>query len=70
MAVMTHNDVQSRIAERGELSQPDLQALADYTAEQLLGVSAADAFAMLERGDLEGKAAEWPLLAIQRLIRH
>jgi hypothetical protein len=70
MSVVTNSDGQPKFAERGELSQPDLHALADYTAQELLGVSAADAFAMLDRGDLEGKAAEWPLLAIQRLIQH
>jgi hypothetical protein len=34
----------------------------------MLGISAEDAFAMLDRGELEGKAAEWPLLALRRLL--
>ena len=68
MAVVTHNEVLPRFMERGELSKPDLEKLADYSAHELLGVSAEDAFAMLERGELDGKAAEWPLLALKRLL--
>jgi hypothetical protein len=58
-----------RYAERGELSHADVEALADQTAQELLGVTAADAFAMLDRGELEGTAVEWPLLALRRLLQ-
>jgi hypothetical protein len=58
-----------RYAERGELSHADLEALAEHTARELLGVSADEAFAMLDRGELDGKAAEWPLLALRRMLQ-
>jgi hypothetical protein len=67
MAVTPHIEV--GFAERGELSKIELQALADYTANQLLGVSAEEGFALLDSGELEGKASEWPLLAVQRLLK-
>ena len=51
-----------------ELARTDLEALADRTAHELLGVSADEAFGMLDRGDLDGKAAEWHLLALRRLL--
>lgn len=72
MAAVVHNGVNGntpRYAERGELSHADLEALADHTAHELLGLSADEAFAMLERGELDGKAAEWSLLALRRLLR-
>lgn len=52
--------------ERGELSRSELEALAEHSAHELLCVSADKAFAMVNRGELAGKAAEWPLLALQR----
>lgn len=70
MTVIAHNEVngQPRFMERGELTKADVVALADHSAQELLGVTADEAFAMLDRGELDGKAAEWPLLALRRLL--
>jgi len=71
MGVVAHNETNAahpRYMDRGELSRPDLEALADRSAHELLGVSADDAFCMLDRGELDGKAAEWHLLALRRLL--
>jgi hypothetical protein len=68
IAPNTLNGATPRYAERGELSHADIEALAEQTAQELLGVPADAAFAMLDRGDLDGKAAEWPLLALRRLL--
>ena len=62
------NGAHPRYMDRGELSRSELEALADRSAQELLGVSADDAFSMLDRGDLDGKAAEWHLLALRRLL--
>lgn len=67
MATVVHS-IRPRFMERGELSKDELNELAEYTARQLLGVSAADAFAMLDKGGLDGKAVESPLRALRRLL--
>jgi hypothetical protein len=68
MTVVAQNEDHPRFVERGELSQAELEALAEHTAHELLGVSADEAFAMVDRGELDGKAAEWPLLALRHLL--
>jgi hypothetical protein len=71
MSVAAHtsaNGNKPRYAERGELSHADLEALAEQTTHALLNVSAAEAFAMLDRGELDGKAVEWHLLALRHLL--
>jgi hypothetical protein len=71
MAIVARNEINGthpRYMDRGELAKTDLEALAERTARELLGVSAVDAFSMLDRGDLDGKAAEWHLRALERLI--
>jgi hypothetical protein len=54
-----------RVAERGVLSADELDVLAERTAQELLGVSAAEAFAMLDRGELAGTVAESALEGIR-----
>lgn len=59
----------SKVAERGELTRAEILELADLTARELLGVSADEAFSMLERGELDGKAVEGPLRSLLWLLR-
>jgi len=50
------------------MSREDVLILAERTARQLLDVSVEDAFAMLDRGELDGTAIESSLRAIRHLI--
>ena len=52
-----------------ELTLAEAKQLAEQTAHELLGVSADEAFAMLDRGELRGQAAEPSLRALRWLIR-
>lgn len=45
------------VPERGKVTFEELSLIADETARQLLGVSRAEAFAMLDRGELDGTLA-------------
>jgi hypothetical protein len=56
------------VPERGQVSPDDVQALAEQTAQQLLGVSAAEAFAMLDRGELDGTLAGSALSSLRFLL--
>lgn len=53
---------------RGEMTRDELVVLAETTARELLGVSADDAFAMLDRGDLDGTVAGGSLQSLRWLI--
>jgi hypothetical protein len=53
---------------RGELTRDELVALAEVTARELLGVSADDAFEMLDRGELDGTVAGDSLRSLRWLI--
>jgi hypothetical protein len=52
----------------GEFTRAQLQELAEATAREMLGVSAETAFAMLERGELEGSLAGGSLGSIRWLL--
>ena len=70
---MAHSHISCKTApeitpERGQMTQQELVALADATAHSLLGVSAAEAFAKLERGELEGTLAGSSLTSLCWLL--
>ena len=54
--------------ERGKMSREELQEITEATAQQLLGVSAEAAYAMLDRGELEGSLAEGTLVSLRWLL--
>lgn len=65
----THSEAEDdRLAERGALSPAELSVLAERTAQEFLGVSAAEAFEMLDRGELNGTLAENALLGLRFLL--
>ena len=53
----------------GELTLEQLRTLAERTARELLGVSAEDAFAMLDQGELDGTLAGGTLTSLRWLLR-
>jgi hypothetical protein len=58
----------SALPDRGELSREDLEMVAEATSQKLLGVSAQEAFAMLERGELDGTLAGSALQSLRFLL--
>jgi hypothetical protein len=60
--------VRSSAPERGELSEAEVVALSEETAHDLLGVSADEAFAMLDRGELDGTLAGSALRSLRFLL--
>jgi hypothetical protein len=58
----------SEVTLRGELSRAEIEELAETSAQQLLGVSSAEAFAMLDSGVLDGTLAEGTLRSLQWLL--
>jgi hypothetical protein len=60
--------MEERAAERETMTREELEALADRTARELLGVSADEAFKRLEAGEFDGQAVETPLRSIRRLL--
>jgi hypothetical protein len=56
------------LAERGQLSPEEVSALIEVTARELLGVSADDAFAKLDRGELDGTLAGGTLESLRWLL--
>jgi hypothetical protein len=54
---------------RGGMTREDIEALAEQTAQELLGVSADEAFAMLDRGELDGTLAGGSLSSLRWLLR-
>lgn len=63
-----HEPTKEAFADRGELSREDVAILAERTARQLLDVSLEEALAKLDRGELDGTAAESSLRALRFLI--
>jgi hypothetical protein len=53
---------------RGKVTHDDLQALAEASAQELLGISAHEAFALIDRGELEGTLAGDTLRSLRWLI--
>jgi hypothetical protein len=54
--------------ERGHMSREELITLTETSARELLGVSADEAFAMLDRGELEGTLAGDSLQSLRWLL--
>ena len=52
----------------GELSRDEIVSLAEAYSQRLLGVTADEAFAMLDRRDLEGTMAEGSLGSLHWLL--
>jgi hypothetical protein len=59
---------ESEIPDRGRMTQDEVAALAEATAQKLLGVSTSEAFAMLERGELDGTFAESVMRSLKFLL--
>jgi hypothetical protein len=59
---------QRPVPERGRVSSADVQEVAEATARELLGVSAEEAFEMLDRGELEGTVAGSALASLRFLL--
>lgn len=68
MGVFTCLTNRSRFSDGSELSHADVQKLAEFTAQETLGVSASTAFNMLDSGALSGKAIEPSLRALRHLL--
>lgn len=68
MTSTVRHTMETRVAERETMTREELEALADRTARELLGIPADEAFRLLESGELDGKAVEAPLRSIQRLL--
>jgi len=70
MSSAAHGERQGdRLAERGALTPEELDALAERTAQELLGIPATDAFAMLDRGELAGTMAESALEGLRFVMK-
>ena len=52
----------------GKMSHEQVEALAETTARELLGVSAFEAFATLDRGELDGTFAASALRSLRFLL--
>jgi hypothetical protein len=63
-----HITMKHRRPERGRMSQEDVASLAETAAHQLLGVSSQEAFAMLDRGELEGTFAGTTMQSLRFLL--
>jgi len=68
MAAIAHNE-KDDIGNNGHrMSRDDVEQMAEATARDLLGVSADEAFAMLDRGELDGTLASSALRSMRFLL--
>jgi hypothetical protein len=58
----------TRVREREAMTAAEVEALAERTAQELLGISWPDALAALDRGEFAGQGVEPTLRGIKRLI--
>jgi len=58
---------QTEIFKVEDLAGTDIAALAEQEAQRHLGISAEDAYAMLDRGELEGTIAASELVMLRSL---
>jgi hypothetical protein len=56
------------VLEVRDLTAAEAAALAEEGAHEILGVSAEEAFAMLERGELDGTVAEAEISMLRSLV--
>jgi hypothetical protein len=73
MVTIAHETIVSKKSGReipgsGRVTKTDVEALAEQTAQELLGVSAEEAFAMLDSGELEGTLAGGALRSLRFLL--
>jgi len=68
MSTVVQDGMSTRTAERETMTAEELQALAERTARELLGMSAARAFRLLEQGEFAGQAVEGTLRGLKRLL--
>jgi hypothetical protein len=69
MAVVPETEiVVNELPSRGKLTREEVEELAEATAQALLGVPAEEAFAMLDRGELEGTHAASALTSLRWLL--
>jgi hypothetical protein len=61
-------DVTARVREREAMTPEDIEALAERTAQELLGMSWTQALVRLDRGDFAGQGVEPALRGIKRLL--
>jgi hypothetical protein len=69
MTTVVHDDTMTnRVAEREVMSAPEIEALAERTALELLAMSWPDALRMLDAGEFDGQGVEATLRGIKRLL--
>jgi len=68
MTAIAHNETPELGHNGHRMSREDVEHLAQETAQDLLGVSADEAFAMLDRGELEGTFASSALRSVRFLL--
>lgn len=68
MSTVVQDGMATRTVERETMTTEELQALAERTARELLGMSAARAFRLLDEGEFSGQAVEGTLRGLKRLL--
>jgi hypothetical protein len=68
MSAVSDTQAPGNLADRETMTEPELRQLAEHTARTLVGVSADEAFRMLEAGEFDGQTVESTLRGLQRLL--
>ena len=68
MSTVVHDGMVARTVERETMTIDELRLLAERTAQELLGMSAEEAFRRLDDGEFSGQAVESTLRGIKRLL--
>ncbi len=68
MSVISDTYVPGPLADRETMTEDELRQLAEQTARALIGVSADEAFRMLEAGEFDGQGVESTFRGLNRLL--